>query len=169
MSTTENNDSLSVENNRSDLPRTIGFIVGFFGIFFLVIGFFSLLSFAVTEMSSLGDGPLGDKEIYSLILIITSIIISLSAMFIGLQLIKRRTKGRKLFNVLTVFIIFTSIAQYTYNQFIIAKSFSNMPPELAAAARGSESSASLIVFILPCILISIAVILNLPKMRKSLH
>ncbi len=146
--------------------RTLGFIIGFFGIYFLVIGLFSILAITVLQNSNISSGAMSDKDIYSLILTFTSILISLSAMFIGYKLIKRLDIGRKLFNVLTIVSILISIAQYTYSQYLIGKSFANMPPELAAAARGSESASSQLVFILPAVLVVIAVILNFGKIKQ---
>lgn len=163
-STQQENIEIQIPSeNPSDISRTLGFIIGFFGIFFLVIGFFSIVAFIVLEMSGASTESMSEKDIYALVLIISSILISLAAMFIGFKLIKRRDIGRILFNILTVIVILISVAQNAYNQHIIAKSFSNMPPELAAAARGSESSSSLLVFILPAILVSIAIVLNWGK------
>ena len=150
----------AVQNQPSDISRTLGFIIGFFGIYFLVIGLFSLLAILVLENSALGAESMSDKDIYALILTITSIFISLTAIFIGYKLIKRLDIGRKVFNIYTIIIILISLAQNAYNQHIIARSFSNMPPELAAAARGSESAASLTVFILPTLLVCLGIILN---------
>ncbi len=156
------------QDQPSDISRTLGFIIGFFGIYFLVIGLFSLLAFLVLENSDLGVESMSDKDIYALVLIINSIFVSLAAMFIGFKLIKRLDIGRVLFNVFTVVIILISLAQNAYNQHIIARSFSNMPAELAAAARGSESSASFTVFILPAVLVLLAVVLNWGKMKSWL-
>jgi len=169
---TPNNYSDSTEldkpNQGSDISRTIGFIVGFFGIYFLVIGLFSLLAILVLENSDLGTEAMSEKDIYSLVLTITSIFIALAAIFIGYKLIKRLDSGRKLFNIFTLIIILISFAQNAYNQHIIAKSFANMPAELAAAARESESTASLIVFILPSILVVIGIVLNWVKIKSWL-
>ena len=150
----------AAQNQPSDISRTLGFIIGFFGIYFLVIGLFSLLAILVLENSALGAESMSDKDIYALILTITSIFISLTAIYIGYKLIKRLDIGRKVFNIYTIIIILISLAQNAYNQHIIARSFSNMPPELAAAARGSESAASLTVFILPTLLVCLGIILN---------
>lgn len=155
-------------NQVSDLSRTLGFIIGFFGIYFLVIGLFSLLAILVLENSELGIESMAEKDIYSLIQTITSIFIALSAIFIGYKLIKRLDIGRKLFNILTFIVILISLAQNAYNQHIIAKSFANMPPELAAARLGSESSSSLLVFILPGVLVVFALLLNWGKMMAWL-
>jgi hypothetical protein len=157
-----------IQNQPSDTSKTLGFIIGFFGIYFLVIGLFSLLAFLVLENSDLGLESMSDKDIYALVLIINSIFISLTAIFIGYKLIKRLDIGRKIFNVFTAVIILISIAQNAYNQHIIAKSFSNMPAELAAAARGSESSASYTVFILPAVLLVLGFILNWGKIMAWL-
>ena len=151
-----------------DTARTLGFIIGFFGIYFLVIGLFSILAFTVLHNSSAGPESMPEKDVYALIITITSILISLSAMFIGYKLIKRLDSGRKLFNILTIASILISVAQYTYSQNLIAKSFANMPPELAAAARGSESAASQLVFILPAVLVVLALILNFAKIKAWL-
>jgi len=133
----------AAQNQPSDISRTLGFIIGFFGIYFLVIGLFSLLAILVLENSALGAESMSDKDIYALILTITSIFISLTAIYIGYKLIKRLDIGRKVFNIYTIIIILISLAQNAYNQHIIARSFSNMPPELAAAARGSESVSAI--------------------------
>lgn len=164
----ENSESNIIQKPKSDLPRTLGFIIGFFGIYFLVIGLFSLLAILVIKNSSASLSELSDKDIYTLILTCTSVLFSLGAMFIGYKLIKRLDSGRKLFNIYTVIVILATFAHYTYKQSLIAKSFANMPAELAAAARGNESSATLTLFILPVLLIIIAIILNLPKMKNSL-
>ena len=161
-------DSLKPQQTSSDLSRTLGFIIGFFGIYFLVISLFSLLAITVLQNSDAITGSMPEKDIYAIVLTISSIFISLAAMFIGYKLIKRLDSGRKLFNVLTVVSILISIAQYTYNQNVIARSFANMPPELAAAARGSESAASQMVFILPAILVVLAVALNFGKVKEWL-
>lgn len=172
-STNLDNIELKSESNESqkqssDTSRTLGFIIGFFGIYFLVIGLFSLLAFLVLENSDLALELMSDKDIYALILIINSIFVSLTAMFIGYKLIKRLDIGRKVFNIFTFVIILISLAQNAYNQHIIARSFSNMPAELAAAARGSESSASLTVFILPTVLLVLGIVLNWEKMKSWL-
>ncbi len=156
------------QNQPSDSSRTLGFIIGFFGIYFLVIGLFSLLAFLVLENSELALESMSDKDIYALVLIVNSILVSLTAMFIGYKLIKRLDSGRVIFNIFTVVIILISLAQNAYNQHIIAKSFSNMPAELAAAARGSESSASYTVFILPAVLVLLGIVLNWGKMKSWL-
>lgn len=157
--------SIEKQDQPSDISRTLGFIIGFFGIYFLVIGLFSLLAILVLENSALGAESMSDKDIYALVLTITSIFISITAIFIGYKLIKRLDIGRKIFNIYTVIIILISLAQNAYNQHIIAKSFSNMPAELAAAARGSESAASLTVFILPAVLVLLGIILNWKKFK----
>lgn len=156
------NETPVVENGSY---RTLGFIIGFFGIYFLVIGLFSLLAITVLQNSDIASDTMAEKDIYSLILTITSIFISLAAIFIGYKLIKKLDIGRKLFNGLTVASIVISIAQYTYNQNVIAKSFANMPAELAAAARGSESAASQMVFIFPAVLVVLAIVLNFHKIK----
>ena len=160
------NDSSQGDLTTSGASRTLGFIIGFFGIYFLVIGLFSLV--AITVLKGSTDGGMPEKDIYAIVLTVSSIFISLAAMFIGYKLIKRLDSGRKLFNVLTIASILISIAQYTYNQNVIARSFSNMPPELAAAARGSESASSQLVFILPVILVVLAIILNFGKVKEWL-
>lgn len=144
----------------NDTARTLGFIIGFFGIYFLVISLFSIIAFTVLHNSTAGPESMPEKDLYSLIITLASTFISLSAMFIGYKLIRRLDIGRILFNILTLVSIIISIAQYTYSQNLIAKSFANMPPELAAAARGSESAASQLVFILPAVLVLLAIILN---------
>jgi hypothetical protein len=160
------NDSSQGELTTSGTSRTLGFIIGFFGLYFLVIGLFSLV--AITVLKGSTDGGMPEKDIYAIVLTISSIFISMAAMFIGYKLIKRLDSGRKLFNVLVVVSILISIAQYTYNQNVIARSFSNMPPELAAAARGSESASSQLVFILPAVLVVLAIILNFGKVKEWL-
>jgi len=169
MSETEKLDKQELKKDTphllGDTARTLGFIIGFFGIYFLVIGLFSIIAFTVLHSSSAGPETMPEKDVYTLIITITSILISLSAMFIGYKLIKRLDIGRVLFNVLTVASILISIAQYTYSQHLIGKSFANMPPELAAAARGSESASSQLVFILPAVLIVLAIILNFEKIK----
>jgi len=157
-----------IQNPPSDSSRTLGFIIGFFGIYFLVIGLFSLLAFLVLENSELAVESMSDKDIYALVLIINSIFVSLAAMFIGYKLIKRLDSGRVIFNIFTIVIILISLAQNAYNQHIIARSFANMPAELAAAAKGSESAASLMVFILPTVLVLIGIVLNWRKMKSWL-
>ena len=159
--------SSTAKDEPSDLSRTLGFVIGFFGIYFLVIGLFSLLAITVLQNSDLGK-EMSDKDIYALIKAIISLFISLSAMFIAYKLIKRLDSGRILFNILTIIVIMLSIAQNAYNQHLIARSFANMPAELAAAAKGSESAASLTVFILPAILVLLAIILNWRKMKAWL-
>lgn len=167
-----NNRSQEIIKNSNEIPsdtsRTLGFIIGFFGIYFLVIGLFSLISITVLQNSGAATGTMAEKDIYALVLTISSIFISLSAIFIGYKLIKQLDSGRKFFNLLTIVSIIISIAQYTYNQNVIARSFANMPPELAAAARGSESAASQLVFILPAVLIVLTLILNFKKIKQWL-
>lgn len=157
-----------IQNTPSGYSRTLGFIIGFFGIYFSVIGLFSLLAFLVLESSELGVEPMSDKDAYALLLIVSSIFISLAAIFIAYTLIERLDIGRKLFNAYTLIIILISLVQNAYNQHIIAKSFSNMPAELAAAARGSESAASLTVFILPTVLVLLGLILNGGNIKRWL-
>ena len=56
----------------SGTSRTLGFIIGFFGIYFLVIALFSLLSITVLQSSDAVTGAMSDKDLYSLIITITS-------------------------------------------------------------------------------------------------
>jgi len=140
----------------------------FFGIFFLVISFFSLTSIIILQSLNEDSGSMSEKDTYSLILIICYSLISLSAMVTGYKLIKRLDIGRILFNILTVVVILISIAQNAYNQHLIGKTYANMPADLAANLKGNESSSSLSVFILPVVLILISIVLNWRKIIRWL-
>jgi hypothetical protein len=67
-----------------------------------------------------------------------------------------------------VVVITLAWGKYTYQQNEIAKSFANIPSELAAASKGLELSDTLTVFILPLILIVVALLLNLGRSKNSL-
>ncbi len=146
----------------SDLARTLGFLTTFAGVFFLVISLFSLLTLLVLQATGdSGPIPAGDK--YALFLTISSILISISAVIIGIKLIKQQDIGRKLFNGFTVIVIALAWGKYTYKQYEIAKSYANIPAELAAQSKGIELGDAMTVFILPFILIIAALLLNLKK------
>ena len=163
-----NPDANEEQKKRSELPKTLGFIITFAGIFFLVASLFSLLTLFVLQASSGDSESLSTKEIYAVILTISTILTSLAAIYIGIKLIKHLDIGRKLFNIYTVVVIALAWGKYTYQQNEIAKSFANIPPELAAASKGIELSDALTVFILPLILIVTALLLNLGRSKDSL-
>lgn len=156
------------KKKRSELPRTLGFIITFAGVFFLVASFFSLITLFVLQATSGDSESMSANEINSAVLTIFTILVSLSAIFIGIKLIKHLDIGRKLFNICTVVVIVLVWGKYIYQQNEIAKSFVNIPPELAAGYNGIELSDALTVVILPLILIVIGLLLNLGASKKSL-
>lgn len=166
-----NNNPLSQETElkkRSELPRTLGFIITFAGIFFLFGSFFSFLTLVVLRITAGDSDTMSADEIYAAILSFSSILTSLAAIYIGIKLIKYADVGRKFFNIFTVIVIALVLAKYTYKQHSIAQSFANIPPELAANSKGLELSDALSVFILPAILIVVAILLNIKRSRDAL-
>ena len=108
-----NPDANEEQKKRSELPKTLGFIITFAGIFFLVASFFSLLTLFVLQVSSGDSESLSAKEIYASILTISTILTSLAAIYIGIKLIKYLDIGRKLFNIYTVVVIALAWSKYT--------------------------------------------------------
>ncbi len=153
--------TIKTQKKLSDLARTLGFLITFFGIFFLIASSFSLITLLVLQATD-GAGSMPAEEKYALFLTISSILISIAAFIIGIKLIKQKDIGRKLFNGFTVIVIVIALAwgKYTYKKNEIAKSYANIPAELAAQSRGIELGDALTVFILPFILIVIALLLN---------
>lgn len=156
------------QKKRSEIPRTLGFIIAFIGVFFLVASLFSMLTILVLQAASNDSGPMSSRDIYATVLAITSILTSLGAIYIGFKLIKNLDIGRKLFNIYMLIVIALAWGKFTYKQNEIAKSFANMPAELAANAKQIELSDALTVFILPAILILIALLLNMKRSKDSL-
>ena len=157
--------TVETQKKLSDLARTLGFIIAFAGVFFLVISLFSLLTLLVLQTTG-GSGPIPAEEKYALFLTISSILISIAAFIIGIKLIKQQDIGRKLFNAFTVIVIALAWGKYTYKQNEIAKSYANIPAELAAQSKGIELGDAMTVFILPFILIIVALLLNLKGREK---
>ena len=151
--------TVETQKKLSDLARTLGFFITFVGIFFLVASSFSLITLLVLQATD-GAGSMPAEEKYALFLTITSILISIAAFIIGIKLIKQQDIGRKLFNGFTVIVIALAWGKYTYKQNEIAKSYANIPAELAAQSRGIELGDAMTVFILPFILIVVALLLN---------
>lgn len=168
MSSTSDSNTDNTLKKHSDIPRTLGFIITFVGVFFLVASFFSLLTILVLQASSNDTGPMSSRDIYATVLSITSILTSLGAIYIGFKLIKKLDIGRKLFNIYMLIVIALAWGKFTYKQNEIAKSFSNMPAELAANAKQIELGDALTVFILPAILILVALLLNMRRSKDSL-
>lgn len=156
------------QKQRSELPRTLGFLITFVGVFFLVASFFSLLTLFVLRITAADSEPMSADEIYAAILTISAVLSSLAAIYIGIKLIKYLDVGRKLFNIFTVVVIALAWGKYTYQQNEIAKSYANIPAELAAQSKGIELSDALTVFILPLILIIVLLLLNLRRSKNAL-
>ena len=152
----------------SEIPKTLGFIIAFAGVFFLVASLFSLLTLVVLQATSGDSESLSPDEMYAVILTITTILTTLSAIYIGVKLIKQLDIGRKLFNIFTVIIIALAWGKYAYQQNEIAKSFANKPAELVANAMQIELSSALTVFILPAILLFVVLLLNIRSSKDSL-
>lgn len=152
----------------SEIPRTLGFIIAFAGIFFLVASLFSLLTLVVLRASSGDSESLSSEEIYASIKTYTTILTTLSAIYIGYKLIKQLDIGRKLFNVFTVIVIALAWGKYAYQQNEITKSFANVPVELAANLKQIELSSAMTVFILPAVLIIVVFLLNIKRSKAAL-
>lgn len=168
---THDSNKLHTNNNQkkpSEIPKTLGFIITFAGVFFLVASLFSLITLFVLQASSGDSESLSPDELYATILTITTILTTLSAIYIGVKLIRQLDIGRKLFNIFTVIIIALAWGKYVYQQNEIAKSFANMPAELIANAVQIELSSALTVFILPAILIAVMLLLNIRSSKDSL-
>jgi hypothetical protein len=67
-----------------------------------------------------------------------------------------------------VVVIALAWGKYAYQQNEIAKSFANMPAELIENAKQIELSSAMTVFILPAILITILLLLNIRSSKASL-
>ena len=161
-------DTNEHQNEHSEIPKTIGFIITVAGIFFLVASLFSLLTLFVLQASSGDSESLSSEEMYATILVITTILTTLASIYIGIKLIKQLDIGRKLFNIFTVIVIALAWGKYAYQQNEIAKSFANMPAELIANAKQIELSSAMTVFILPGILVIIVLLLNIRSSKRSL-
>lgn len=155
-------------NTHSEIPRTLGFLIAFAGVFFLVATVFSLITIVVLQATSGDSGPLSSKDKYTIILTVTSLFTALGALYIGIKLIKKQDIGRKLFNIFSLIVIALAWGKFMYKQNAIEKSFANMPAELAANAKQIELGDTLTVFILPAILIVVVLLLNLPRSKDSL-
>lgn len=163
-----NKDSSQQPKKYSEIPKTLGFIIAFAGVFFLVASLFSLITLLVLQASSGDSDSLSSKEMYAAILTITTVLTTLTAIYIGVKLIKQLDIGRKLFNIFTVIVIALAWGKYVYQQNEITKSFANMPAELAANAKQIELSSALTVFVLPAILIFVVLLLNIKSSKASL-
>ncbi len=162
-------DSDTVNSKKlSEIPRSLGFLITVIGVFFVVATLFSLLTIVVIETAK-GGGSLSDNDKYVLLLTITSLITALFAVFIGIKLIQRKDLGRKLFNVFSLLVIAFAWGKYTVKQRMIAESYANIPAELAANAKSIEISDALLVFLLPIILVIVALLLNLPRSKAALN
>jgi uncharacterized membrane protein len=158
--------TVETKTQLNDLARTLGFLITFAGVFFLIASSFSLLTLLVLQAA--GDsGSMSADEKYALLLTISSVLISIAAFIIGIKLIKQQDIGRKLFNGFTVIVIALAWVKYTYKTNEIAKSYANIPAELAAQAKGIELGDALTVFILPFILIVVVLLLNFRSRIKS--
>ena len=80
-------DTNENQEKRSELPKTLGFIIAFSGIFFLVASFFSLLTLIVLQATSGDSESFSSKEMYAAILTITTILTTLASIYIGIKLI----------------------------------------------------------------------------------
>lgn len=158
----------SKQKKRSELPKTLGFIITLAGIFFLFSSFFSFLTLLILRLTSGDSETMSADEIYATLLSFSAILASLAALYIGIKLIKYADVGRRFFNVFTVIVITLVLVKYAYKQHSITQSFANIPPELAANSKGIELSDALTVFILPVILIVVAVLLNIKRSRDAL-
>ena len=163
-----NSDINTMQKNPSEIPKIMGFIIGFGGIYFLIISLFSLLTIMVIQGTSDVSGSMSADDRNAITLTIISILISLGAIYIGIKLIKHLDIGRKLFNIYAVAVTFVYSLIYLYKKNIIEKSFANIPPELAASVKGGELSGLLVLFILPAILVIVALLLNLKSVKNSL-
>ncbi len=168
MSSTNNSDTDKTLKTQSEIPRTLGFLIAFIGVFFLVATLFSLLTIVVLQASTGDSGPLSSKDKYTIALTITSLLTALGALYIGIKLIKKLDSGRKLFNIFGLIVIALAWAKFMYKQNAIEKSFANMPAELAANAKQIELGDTMTIFILPAILIVVALLLNLRRSKDSL-
>jgi len=161
-------DTNENQSKRSEIPKTLGFIIAFGGIFFLVASLFSLLTLFVLQASSGDSESFSSNEIYAAIFTITTVLITLSAIYIGVKLIKQLDIGRKLFNIFTLIVIALASAQFTYQKNEIVKSFANVPAEMATNAIQLELNSALTVFILPGILILVVLLLNTRSSKIAL-
>ncbi len=168
MNSTKDAKANHALKTQSEIPRTLGFLIAFVGVFFLVATVFSLITIMVLQVSSGDSGPLSSKDKYTITLTVTSLFTALGAFYIGVKLIKKLDSGRKLFNIFSLFVIALAWAKFMYKQNAIEKSFANMPAELAANAKQIELGDTLTVFILPAILILVALLLNLRRSKDSL-
>ena len=168
MSSISNSDTNKPLKAQSEIPRTLGFLIAFVGVFFLVATLFSLLTIVVLQASTGDSGPLSSKDKYTIALTITSLLTALGALYVGVKLIKKLDSGRKLFNIFGLIVIALAWAKFMYKQNAIEKSFANMPAELAANAKQIELGDTLTIFILPAILIVVALLLNLRRSKDSL-
>ena len=164
----EPNSDATPQKEVSEIPKVLGFIIGFAGIYFLIISLFTLLSVLVIEGASNDSDSMSADTFYTLTLTITSILISATAVLIGIRLIKYLDSGRKLFNIFTIAVTLIYSLNFLYKKNIIDKSFANIPAELAASVKGGELSGLLVLFILPTILVIVAFVLNLKRVKNSL-
>jgi len=157
-----------IKNKPSEIPKTLGFIITAGGVFFLVASLFSLITLFVLQAATGDSESFSSKEKYAAMLTITTILATLSAVYIGIKLIKQLDIGRKLFNIFTVIIIALAWAKFAYQKNEIAKSFANIPADLAANIVQTELNSAMTVFILPTILIIVVVLLNLKSSKNAL-
>ena len=168
MSEEDSIENEAAQKDKSEIPKIFGFIIGFAGIYFLIISLFSLLTLLILQGISNDTGAMSPESIYTMALTITSILISTTAVLVGFKLVKYRDSGRKIFNVYTLAVIVFYSLNYLYKKNIIEKSFANIPPELAASVKDGELASLLVLFILPAILVVVAIILNLKHVKNSL-
>lgn len=156
------------KNKRSEMPKTLGFIITFAGIFFFIASFFSLLTLFVLQTSSGDADSFSPKEIYALILSITTILTTLAAIYIGIKLIKQLDSGRKLFMIFTVVVIALSWLKFAYQRNEILTRFAHLPADAVANVKQAELDGTLTVFILPILLVVIVLLLNTKRAKSAL-
>ena len=163
-----NNSTNEKQHKRSELPKTLGFIMTFAGIFFLIASLFSLLTLFILRTSSGDAESFSPKEIYAVILTITTILTTLAAIYIGIKLIKHLDIGRRLFTLLTVIVMGLSWVKFAYQQKEITVRFAHLPADAVASVKQAELNSTLMVFILPIILILVALLLNTKRSKAAL-
>lgn len=165
VTSTNNNSAF---NQRSSTPKVIGIIslvlagIGIMG----ALGGLAMSSF-MPEMLEVQE-RMGFSKTYIVGSNIVSLLASCWVVFIGLKLIKYQDIGRRHFNYYTVFTYIMSIFAFFYTRSAMKSMFSDMKPEMAAAAQDLSSMSSIAVFIAPILITIAAILLNKKRSKESL-
>ena len=162
--------SANVDNKileRSSIPKVIGIIslvLATLGILGALSGLAVFFNDELLKMQL----KLGFSKNYLMGSHLISLIGSLWAIFIGIKLVKYQDIGRRHFNYYVVYTIILSTVGYFVTQSVMKDMFSELDANVSKAAIQASSITSYSVFIVPIIIIIVAILLNQKRVKDSL-